>query len=187
MAKGQISEEELQSGLKAVGGLGGIISSGARRDSPFGADFVRKELPVVAPLPEKAPPSALESKTELPLLRPELVEPQEPALRNLSRAPFPKKALKAKENKDPEPSPRVFEERVTLQMPAAMRDDVNFLATVLQRRKTDKKQRITANTVMRVAIQFMLDEFKIRDGDVANTEEELLELTKRKILRVSAP
>jgi hypothetical protein len=68
-------------------------------------------------------------------------------------------------------------------MTPQMRDEVNLMATKLQRRKTDKRERITANTLMRVAIQVLLDGFGLEEWDVANDEEELLQLAKSKLIK----
>lgn len=72
----------------------------------------------------------------------------------------------------------LFSERVTLLMSSEMRDRVESLAKELQRRKTTKSERITSNTVMRVAINAFLESFELREGDVANTEEEFERLVR---------
>ncbi len=53
----------------------------------------------------------------------------------------------------------------------AMRDDVDALARDVQRARTTKDERITANTVMR-AVQLLMDNYHFERGDVANREEE---------------
>ena len=70
----------------------------------------------------------------------------------------------------------LFTERVTLQISPEMRDDVDSLARNLQRAKTRKDERITANTVMRVAIQLLIDNYRFQTGDVVNSEQELFQL-----------
>lgn len=69
----------------------------------------------------------------------------------------------------------IFTERVTLQISPEMRDNVERIARDLQRAKTSKEERITANTVMRVAILLLAKHFKIRFGEAPNTAEELYE------------
>ena len=59
-----------------------------------------------------------------------------------------------------------------------MRDQVDSLARELQRSKTSKDERITSNSVMRVAVRHFLGEFKLRKGEEPNSEEELLTLVK---------
>ena len=75
----------------------------------------------------------------------------------------------------------IFTERVTLQISHEMRDGVEALARELQRRRTKKDERITANTVMRVAINLLLNELELDNADVANSEAELLELATAKL------
>lgn len=75
----------------------------------------------------------------------------------------------------------VFTERVTLKISSEMRDAVDALAKELQRRRTKKHERITANTVMRVAISHFLARLELDAGDLANDEDELLELVGRKL------
>jgi hypothetical protein len=58
----------------------------------------------------------------------------------------------------------------------AMRDDVDALARDVQRARTTKDERITANTVMRGAVQLLMDNYRFERGDVANREEELYRL-----------
>jgi hypothetical protein len=88
------------------------------------------------------------------------------------------------ESDDSPSAPRkadLYSERVTLLMSSDMRDRVEALAKELQRRKTTKSERITSNTVMRVAINFFLERFELHDEDVANNEEELEALVLRQL------
>lgn len=192
MGKGQVSEKELERGIKSLGGLTGITSSTVRRDSPFGSDFVK---PVAAPA------------TEPPYLKKDVerVNAEDPAFSQAPASkgrgpiesdmiplaseakPRPKipKRLAPEESEEEgviETSARTFSERVTLQMTAEMRDDLHYLATKLQRRKKNKEERITSNTVMRVAIQLLLDELKLKESDLVNSEAELLTFAKKKLL-----
>lgn len=69
-------------------------------------------------------------------------------------------------------------EKVTVLMSPYMRDSVSILARKLQRRRTQKEFRFTANTVFRAAIQVLLDTFHLESHDSINSEEELLSLIK---------
>jgi hypothetical protein len=195
MAKGHVSDQELESGLKSLGGLGGIAGSGARRDSPFGVEFARKATPEA--VPESRP---VQPEPERPI---DLKPVREVALTPPTPAPQSSEARRPPPVRVPtEPAPRVnegfrpveflfdipirksdsFTERVTLQMGPDMRDDLNLLAARLQRRKTDKSERITANTIMRVAIRILLDEVDLGTGEVANSETDLLRIVRQKLL-----
>jgi hypothetical protein len=189
MGKGQVSEKELAQGIKSLGGLTGLTSTTVRRDSPFGSEFVK---PVVAPVRD----ALVVEKVKEPLTldasdaRPEPVA-KERELFERAETQTPQKTQKPKntkriispdERESDETSARHFTERVTLKMTSEMRDDLHYLATKLQRRKKSKEERITSNTVMRVAIQFLLDELKLKDTDLVNSEEELLLFVKRKLL-----
>jgi hypothetical protein len=77
----------------------------------------------------------------------------------------------------------IFTERVTLSVSREMRDEIEALARELQRRRTRKDERITANTVMRVAINLLLERFSPGEGEVANNEEELLALARTQAAR----
>jgi len=195
MAKGQVTEKDLESSIASLGGLSGLATtgvSGAKRDSPFGSTFAKRASSQVVEAPrgaaEREPVKAIE-----PTSREET--PPAPAK---ERANEPKEVVhvppRASVRAEPKPSARIIQkpeptrksdtltERVTLQMSPDMRDDVGEIARRLQRRKADKKsERITANTVMRVAIQFLLDELTVEEKDRPSTEDELLRLVKHKL------
>ena len=73
----------------------------------------------------------------------------------------------------------IYSERVTLQISPDMRDEVDSMARQLQRSKITKAERITADSVVRVAIRYFLDEFSPRRGEDVNSEDELLAAAKR--------
>jgi len=75
----------------------------------------------------------------------------------------------------------IYTEPVTLKISPEMRDSVIALARDLQRAKTTKDERITANTVIRVAVQLLMDIYRFESGDVANNEEELHLLVARRL------
>lgn len=60
-----------------------------------------------------------------------------------------------------------------------MRDQVDALAKELQRSRTTKGERITANTVMRVAIR-LLKHHKVGDARAPNGEEELFQAVEKR-------
>lgn len=185
MGKGQVSEKELEKGIKSLGGLTGLTGSSVRRDSPFGSDFVKTvPAPVREPLTlEKVIDLEVKTEERLPEAEPpsDVVDTPRTRLSKEERAPK-RRLISSKEEGEKDTEERIFTERITLQMKAEMRDDLHYLATKLQRRKTNKDERITSNTVMRAAIQFLLDELKLKESDVVNTEAELLSLMKRKLL-----
>jgi hypothetical protein len=77
----------------------------------------------------------------------------------------------------------MYTERVTTIMSPEMRDHMSQLAANLQRRKNDPTERITANTLTRVAIKIFLEELLPLDTEAPRTEEELYALTKAKVKR----
>jgi hypothetical protein len=87
----------------------------------------------------------------------------------------------SEEKKETHPKSDTLTERITLQMSPEMRDAVNDYARHLQRRRKDKGERITANSVMRVAIQHFLDTFELESVQGTSSEEELLARIQRKI------
>jgi hypothetical protein len=180
MGKGQVSEKELERSIKSLGGLTGLASSAVRRDSPFGSEFV-KNVP-----PQAREPLVLEKVIDLDVkTEPELPPASEsrPEVTPLPKATKAKREIPtAEEEEELDGGARLFTERTTLKMTAVMRDDLHYLARKLQRRRQNKDERITSNTVIRVAIQLILDELKLKDTDVANSEAELFSLVKKKLL-----
>ena len=197
MAKGQVSDQDLEAGIKTLGGLGNLAAAaGARRDSPFGSDFVKKTAPVhpAAAAPRQAVVAEVKEVVRpMPASEPaavktvELKKPAEnaPPPRKVSLPPKPKAEaspieVDSADDKKVIRKADICTERLTIQMSPDMRDELALLANKLQRKKTDKSERITSNTLMRVAIQFMLDEADLCSGEVANSEEELLRVLKSK-------
>jgi hypothetical protein len=62
---------------------------------------------------------------------------------------------------------------------AEIRDRAEALAKDLQRRRTHKGERITTNTVIRVALRALLDAFDPSASATINTESELYETVRR--------
>jgi hypothetical protein len=89
------------------------------------------------------------------------------------------KTISSKE-KESKTKAEIFSEKITLNISPEMRDTAERLARSLQRKKADKSERITANTIYRVAIKAMLENEKFIDDHSPNTEKEMLELVKGK-------
>ena len=169
MARGQVSEEDLSSGLKGLGGFGSLGGARVVKDSPF-RDSRSAPKPADPPKVIEVPTIAKQA-SESPVVPDARLQPAKELVR---REPVKKSPAASKA----EPAGRrvadIYTERVTLQLSPEMRDRVDALAREIQRSKTDKGERITANTVMRVAIQHVLKHFKLTGGDVPNGEDALL-------------
>jgi len=167
MPKGQVTDEELATGLRSMGGLSSLAP--VKRDSPFRdsrSEAKTVEVPARTRVPrpiETVEKAGVEPSVTSP-------EPKSRAVEKPVRSERRKTALRKAD---------LCSERVTVQMPPEMRDEVDSLARELQRSKVTKAERITANSVMRVAIRHFLDEFKLRRRDGINTEDELLAEVKK--------
>lgn len=73
----------------------------------------------------------------------------------------------------------IFCERVNLHLKPETKDKIDLIAKQLQRMKSDSTERITANTVMRVALDAVLERFEMPQQGIVNSEEELQEFVKR--------
>lgn len=186
MAKAQVTEEALAQGIESLGGFGNLGASKPRRDSPFGASFAPKRIEAPpAPEVEKAPSLAAKPPVAAALdTRPEAsevglgvraaVQPMKPAAATVP-------ALRPSEQSAPRAAQQrveKFTERITLQMTAEMRDTLDELARALQRARREKGERITSNTIMRVAIQNLLDRFSLKELKGVSSEDELLKEVK---------
>ena len=209
MAKGQISEDELRGSLS----LGSIANLATRpkKDNPF--RVTSQEAPSsITPQAVAAPPREAERVIDLrtpavelprstasaaqeapiiakPVMPQVIVEvPSLSPMAQIEQKKLPQK-FTTKSDEPDEAEGRglrkldIFTEKVSLKLSPEMRDKVEAIARELQRTKTTKEERITANTVMRVAINALIDKFKLGEGDTANNEEELFELVKKKILK----
>jgi hypothetical protein len=63
-----------------------------------------------------------------------------------------------------------------------MRTQASLLAAELQRRRTEKSVRFTPNTIFRVAIETLLDGFKLTPNDHVNSEDDLRRLVHERLL-----
>jgi len=177
MARGQISDEDLSSGLKGLGGFGALGGAKVIKDSPFRDSRDEHKVVEVAKPNERA---VVVKRAPLEAERPAVVEARPVPVKV---TPKPVAAKKAPGAADPALQGRrvadIYSERVTLQLSPEMRDKVDALARELQRSKTTKGERITANTVMRVAISHFLADFRVPEGVCVNGEEDLLAAAKR--------
>jgi hypothetical protein len=176
MAKG-VTEDDLASGIRSMGGLGTLSRN--RRDSPF-RDTREEEVPAVKtvelPLQKEVPSAAVEVRSEVRGEPARVVKAERP--REVEK-PIPvEKPVRNERKKAPQRKADIYSERVTLQMSPEMRDEVDELARQLQRAKTSKDERITANTVMRVAIQAFLEAFDLDPKSCPNSEKELLDVAR---------
>lgn len=181
MAKGQVTDKELATGLKTFGGFGalGEANSRPRREDPF--RDTRAEAPPTSPRIEvvKTP------RADVPIpAAPDEEEKIPPARNPRTEAPRRARSVRREESIPPpvtnshEKKSELYTERVTVPLDAELRDGAEALAKVLQRRRTVKGERITANTVMRVALRIVLDSFDSRSVGVVNTEEELFQAVR---------
>jgi hypothetical protein len=187
MAKGQVTEKELATGLKTFGGFGALGQAAARprREDPF--RDTRSEAPEAPPLIEVVKTTPVEPTA--PTLVPEASEPlnvreKKPAVPRLARAVRKPEPVPQPEPSTFEKKSEIYTERVTVPLDPELRDAAEALAKDLQRRRTDKGERITANTVMRVALRVLLDGFDGKEAGIVNTEEELYEAVGARFLAV---
>jgi hypothetical protein len=172
MAKGQVSEEELTKGLKGIGNFGGL-SPKVQRDNPFRDSRSDK------PEPPKTIDVRLPSAPQIAKERvPDAAKPVPKPLRTLT--PAPKAKADNLGSEDGVAGIADGFDRVTLPISPDMRDEIEALARDLQRARTTKGERITANTVMRVALQLLMKNYQFERGDVANNESELYDLIVRR-------
>ena len=61
---------------------------------------------------------------------------------------------------------------------------IHIVVRRLEGRRTEKGERITSNTVIRDALRVFLEHFGDDPDEVANNEEELLELVRRNLGRI---
>lgn len=167
MGRGIATEEELARGLRAVGDLASLSAvPRPKRDNPF-ATAVPGALPT--------PPIPKQTRVEVPPSP--ATEPEVP----VAPADETRRSRKGGE-------PRTaYTDEVTVPMTAQMRNKASLLAAELQRKRSKKAERFTPNSVFRVAIQVLLESFRLERGDAPNSEGELLELVRRRLSREPPP
>lgn len=160
MARGNATEEDLAAGIRSVGVLSAVAGTeGSRRDNPFAPP----------PAPQKPPPQ----ERAAPVPAPE-VRPVAPSVAVTQKKPVESPPRPSKEVSPAESSP--LTDYVTVPMTAEMRSQASLLAAELQRRRTDKSIRFTANTVYQVAIETLLERFELAPEDCVNSKAELRRL-----------
>ena len=161
MARTSSSESTLSQNMEVSGGLQQFrsVAQGARdvRDGPFG--------PPPKPVAKEAPPA-----TETPKIETVRTEQRPP----VKTPKEPRNARKNEETAAEEVSVSMFGENVTVPLSEALRDRSEELARTINRSRTVRKDRITRNSIIRVALQCFLEEFSLASGQAVNSEEELL-------------
>jgi hypothetical protein len=192
MAKGQVTTDDLATGMRSFGGLSSL-GGAARpvRDNPFRDTRSEPAQPAVpAAAPEPAPESPrLEvvnghdnpevgegTKT---LSTPKAPRERKPVAPRTATRVEPAAPLAATEGGVREKKTELYPEQVSVLLNAEIRDRTEALAKDLQRRRTHKGERITTNTVIRVALRALLDTFDPSTSATINTESELYETVRR--------
>jgi len=161
------SSSTLSQNLEVSSGLQQFRSAaqGSRdtRDNPFG--------PPPKPVAKEAPPA-----TETPRVETIRTEPR-PSTKTPKE---PRNARRSEETTDEGVSVTALGENVTVPLSEALRDRSEELARVINRGRTvkTKDNRITRNTVIRVALQCFLDDFSLASSETVNSEEELLKAAR---------
>jgi hypothetical protein len=192
MAKGQVTTDDLATGIKSFGGLSSLGGAPrAVRDNPFRDTRSEPSVPAIVAQPEPAAePPRLEVITAHELsgagegvkvaVAPKPVREKRPTppRSTSSQAPAPiaggESGPMTREKKT-----EVYPEQVSVMLNAEMRDRAEALAKELQRRRTQKTERITTNTVIRVALRALLDRFDPAAAAGLNTESDLYEAVLR--------
>jgi|SRR5579883_2536602 len=197
MAKGQVTSDDLSTGIKGFGGLSSL-GGPARpaRDNPF-----RDTRADAAPVPAVEPPGLPPVEPEPPRLEviarrdeaQEEVRGEPPPVERRAPAPPKRPSAAVRPAAKPvliEPDPPATErktdlytERVTVPLNAELRDRSEALARDIQRHRTQKGERITSNTVYRVAIRALLDILPPGSDLGINTENDLYDAVVKRVSR----
>ena len=162
MARGTITEEELAAGIKPVGVLSAVAAThGQRREHPFG--------PPQPPKSQRPERQQVEVPPEVKLDKP----PAPPAMAEAATAP--------NRTTDEAGAKAPSYDYITLPITANMRGAATSLAAELQRRRTDKALRFSANVLFRTAIEVILDDFELGPDDRVNSIDELKSLLRSKL------
>lgn len=168
MAKTNQPEGTLAANVEVTGGLQAFrsVATGPAvvRDSPFG-----RPTPAPAPAIAKG-----EVGTELPKVA-EIEPASKPTRKPTSR---PKVAKEPEVNKAEEVSADANEEKITVPLSQELRDQSEELARGINRNRSVRKNRITRNSIIRVALQCFLEDFALPPGRPVNSEVELLEAAR---------
>lgn len=169
MARPSSTESSLAADVQVSGGLQQFrtVAQGSReaRDNPFGGP-----VKAAAPAPAReAPPATEPPKVESirPEPKPAASPPREPRIARQKVEAEPVELVAA-----------VYAENVTVPLSEALRDRSEELAKVINRNRSVRKQRITRNSIIRVALQVLLDDFSHLSAQSLNSEEELLQAAR---------
>lgn len=196
MAKGYISEDEVRANLDSVGSLGALTQSRPRRDSLFRRTEDELISKPVLPVTQSTPAVAAVVSEPLKVIdlaiktSAQVEPPHAEVLPEAKVAPIiaretvaevkvvevPTQVVAPQETSPVSAKAARYTERITFPITLEMRDGFEDLARKINRQRSIRQQRVTANTVMRVALEAFRTRFKFSDTDVANTDEELLNL-----------
>ena len=179
MPKNQATEDDIRRGIEGVTDLTAFQKPKVVRDNPF--RDTRNDPLVVPERQTEKPPDILPSEGFVTKSNNNKVVSK--LKKSSSRSnPRPKRNLKAAKISNRTLSERQdHTEKVTVPMDIELRDSVQSLARQLHNSRRVKAERITSNTVMRVAIRAFLEEFSLDSMDSVNDEQELFELVKKKL------
>ena len=176
-SRGRISDAEYSSAVGKLGSFGGLVGGDRPvRDSPFRNTTIADEVPATEEASGEEPNKDGAEQVPPPLQV--VTVTREPAtsqkIGKQSTGPVADRPIKLRKSE-------LYTEPVTVPISLEMRDGGELVARQLQRRRTKKAERITANTFYRCCIRLGLEEFQVEALDVVNSEEELLELMRRTI------
>ncbi len=188
MAKGQVTEEELSKGIQGMGSMSALSPNKPKRDSPFRDTRdsepkpASKETKEVREVRLNPSPSAEPKLEERPS---SMADGQSPVRQSLGRTPLVARSVPPRPRveesmleKDIPTKAEVYSERVTVPLSSEMKVQLDLLAKELQKIRPAKRERITANTLVRVAIAAFLESFQTTP---ISSEEELLEVVRMRL------
>jgi hypothetical protein len=194
MAKGQVSDDDLASGLRNFGGVSsfGAPSGKPHRDNPFritqaearGTEGAPKIEPAaVEKQAEKIEPVERRGEASRPVVaaKPREAIVPKAVVRKVETRETTRPSLEAAERSREKKTER-YTERVTALLDAELRDGAESLAREISRRRKIKGgERITANTILRVSLRLLLDNFELSPDDAPNDEEEIFTAVQKRI------
>lgn len=168
MAKNNQPGGTLASNMEVTSGLQAFrsVASGptAVIDSPFGR-------PVASPAPTITRAEVVTEPQKVAAIE----SPPRPTRKTTSR---PKVAKEPEVSEGDEVSADANEEKITVPLSQELRDQSEELARVINRNRSVRKNRITRNSIIRVALQCFLEDFALPTGRPVNSEVELLEAAR---------
>lgn len=169
MAKSNQAGGTLAANVEVTSGLQAFrsVATGPREviDSPFGRPTPASKVAVAEVVTE--PPKVQKVET-VPM-------PPKPARKTSSK---PKMSAEPEEREGDELSTDEHEEKITVPLSQELRDQSEELARVINRNRSVRKNRITRNSIIRVALQCFLEDFATPPSRPLNSEVELLEAAR---------